>query len=153
MVSFAANAGSAGRGQVMVTLVRRPARSEPDVPAGEVLVGVEHEFIVRAGTEAVDFRPLLHAAAPEYRIDPGDPNAYRLSSALALTSDGREAEFAIPPIPLAPGFTEATDATTTTRPERVDRDRNLSEREPAGITRFDESGGESVYVEIEGEDD
>ncbi len=94
----------------MVTISRggvaEPRLAVP-VDSGTV-VGIEHEFIVRALDGApVDFRRLLPALeVPRARLDPGDRHAVRLPSGLALTCDGSEAEFATPPIALEPGFTD-----------------------------------------------
>ena len=77
--------------------------SEPGGPQ----VGLEHEFIVRREGRAVDFRTLIgDLAVPGERLDPGDRFAHRTVSGLALTCDGPEAEYAAPPVPLAPGFTD-----------------------------------------------
>jgi hypothetical protein len=80
------------------------------VSAGRVL-GVEHEFEVRAGAEKVDFRLLLPKLSLDgRRLDPGDPNAVRCRWGGVVTADGREAEIAIPPVVLGPGATaEALD--------------------------------------------
>ena len=61
--------------------------------------GVEHEYRLSAAGEQVDFRTVLPAVAGHLRcLDPGDPRARRLPSAVALTADGREAELATPPL-------------------------------------------------------
>ncbi|MCC6387661.1 MAG: PKD domain-containing protein [Dehalococcoidia bacterium] len=77
-----------------------------DPPAAAALVGIEHEFRVLGPAGApVDFRellPNLPVRAP--RLDPGDRNARRLPTGLALTADGPEAEIATPPVPVVPGF-------------------------------------------------
>lgn len=83
-------------------------RGQPRRP--RTLVGIEQEFALLAGDEPVDFRSLIHSLGiPGRRIDPGDPNAYRVRSGATITCDGREAEFAAPPLALAPGFTDRLD--------------------------------------------
>lgn len=79
----------------------------PPFAAG-ALLGLEHEYRVSMpGGGQADFREWLHRfPVPGRRIDPGDINAYRLPSGLALTADGMEAEVATPPLPVGPGFTE-----------------------------------------------
>lgn len=58
-----------------------------------------------AGAEPVDFRTMIHTLPiPGRRLDPADRNAYRCHWGGALTADGREAEIATPPVPLAPGY-------------------------------------------------
>ena len=75
------------------------------------LVGLEHEYQLRRDGQAVDFRDLIHGlAVPGRRLDPGDTNAYRCPSGMALTCDEAEAEVASPPLALAPGFTAQVDA-------------------------------------------
>jgi hypothetical protein len=86
----------------------RRALGRPDTvvegPAA-ALVGVEQEYQVLAEGRPVDFRDLLHSLpVPGRRLDPGDLNAYRLESGLALTCDEAEAEVASPPVPCLPGF-------------------------------------------------
>jgi len=85
----------------------RRALGWPD-PAGEgpaALIGVEQEYQVVAQGRPIDFRGLIHSLpVPGRRLDPGDLNAYRLESGLALTCDEAEAEVASPPLPCLPGF-------------------------------------------------
>lgn len=73
------------------------------------LVGIEHEYMVRdGGGAAIDFRDLIHTLPIDgLRLDPGDENAYRLRSGMALTADEREAEVASPPVVVEPGFAAA----------------------------------------------
>ena len=81
----------------------------PRVAAPGSLIGIEHEYVVRRAGMPVDFRGLLHQlAVPGMRLDPGDANAYRLTSGLALTCDEDEAEIATPPIAVRPGFVGAS---------------------------------------------
>lgn len=106
---------------------RRPVRLAvepgPDVPepGPAAYVGVEHEFRVTADGLPCDFRRLLHTLpVPGRRMDPGDPNAYRCAWGGVLTSDGPEAEIAIPPVAVRPDFARAVDqhaaiGTTTLR--------------------------------------
>ncbi len=70
------------------------------------LVGVEHEYVVRSARGShTDFRDLIHTLRLDgKRLDPGDRNAYRLRSGLAVTCDEAEAEIASPPITVRPGF-------------------------------------------------
>jgi len=73
----------------------------------QIFFGLEQEFVVSQGGSQVDFRRLLPLlGAPGRRIDPGDRNAIRTPLGLALTCDGPEAEFAIPPLLVSGGFTE-----------------------------------------------
>ncbi len=74
------------------------------VVLGEV-VGVEHEFRVLRGAEQVPFLQLLVGLElGQRRLEPSDPNACTLESGTALTCDGDEAEIAIAPVPVGPGF-------------------------------------------------
>src|SRR5947199_10049756 len=71
------------------------------------LVGLEHEYQLSSNGYTLDFRDLIHdLAVPGLRLDPGDTNAYRCTSGLAVTADDEEAEVASPPLPLAADFTE-----------------------------------------------
>lgn len=82
------------------------------------LLGVEHEFVVSGGSGVVDFRTLIHGLKlGEPNLDPADPNAYRLPSGAAVTCDAAEAEIALPPITLAPGF--AAEAAHLAETERL----------------------------------
>ena len=80
-----------------------------DTSAGSVgLLGLEHEYRLSADGKPVDFRDLLHTVAvPGRRLDPGDTNAYRCTSGLALTADDEDAEVASPPLPVTAKFTES----------------------------------------------
>src|SRR5690349_2208955 len=74
------------------------------------LVGLEHEYRISAEGKCLDFRDLIHdLAIPGRRLDPGDTNAYRCTSGLAVTCDDEEAEVASPPLPLTPRFTTELD--------------------------------------------
>jgi hypothetical protein len=81
--------------------------SAPLLAAG-ALIGVEHEYrVFGAGGRQADFRALIHTLRWDgLRLDPGDANAYRLRSGLAVTADGMEAETASPPVETATGFAE-----------------------------------------------
>ena len=69
------------------------------------LIGVEQEFSVRAGAGTVDFREVIHRLPSSgRRLDQGDSFAYRCPSGSVLTCDEREAEIALPPVALGPGF-------------------------------------------------
>ncbi len=73
-------------------------------PAGMVL-GVEHEYFVGRGDDAVDFRFVVHGLDLGRRwLDPGDTDAYRLPTGVMVTADGPEAEIALPPLYCTPGF-------------------------------------------------
>jgi hypothetical protein len=73
--------------------------------ADGLLFGVEHEFRVLSDTGGVDFRRVIHdLALGQPNLDPADPNAYRLPSGAAVTCDGGEAEIALPPVQIGPGF-------------------------------------------------
>jgi hypothetical protein len=53
----------------------------------------------------VDFRSIIHGLAlGVHHLDPVDPYAYRLATGSVVTCDEMEAEIAIPPEPVAPGF-------------------------------------------------
>ena len=76
--------------------------------AAAALIGLEHEYRLIKDGAALDFRGLIHELrVPGRRLDPGDANAYRLPSGLALTCDDAEAEIASPPLATSPGFTAA----------------------------------------------
>ncbi|MBX7111151.1 MAG: hypothetical protein K1X87_04800, partial [Dehalococcoidia bacterium] len=76
------------------------------------LIGIEHEYrVLDAAGRQVDFRTLLHTLPVDgLRLDPGDANAYRLTSGLALTADEAEAEVATPPVTVETGFAPRTAA-------------------------------------------
>ncbi|MFA5883800.1 MAG: hypothetical protein WDA60_08120 [Acidimicrobiia bacterium] len=97
------------------------------VAAPASLVGLEHEFTVRTATEwPVDFRDLLPGL--DLRggaLDPGDPHARRTRSGVVVSADGSEAEVAVPPIAVEPGFGD-----TVARWSRAAR-RELTTRLPA----------------------
>ena len=70
---------------------------------GPGLVGVEREYRVLRGDEALDFRTLLPTLGLQGGgLDPNDPLAHRLGCGTLLTADGAEAEVATPPVPIAP---------------------------------------------------
>jgi len=69
--------------------------------------GVEHEYRVLDGAAQLDFARFVHELGFDgLRLDPTDPNAYRMPSGGLITADGREAEIATAPVPLRPGCTE-----------------------------------------------
>ena len=77
------------------------------------LLGVEQEFTVRTHAGwPVDFGDLL----PDLvgwgadALDPSLPGARRCRSGAVLSADGREAEVAIPPVPVRPRFADDTAA-------------------------------------------
>ena len=70
------------------------------------VAGVEHEFEVRRDGSPVDFPRILgELDLAGRRLDPGDPNAVRCAWGGVITSDGPEAEIAIPPVQVEPGAT------------------------------------------------
>ncbi len=79
------------------------AHTPPAAPAA--LLGLEHEYRLLRDGQPIDFRELIHELpVPGRRLDPGDNNAYRCASGLALTCDDGDAEIASPPVRLQPGF-------------------------------------------------
>jgi hypothetical protein len=96
----------------LLTLLGGRLRAD-DAPAR--LLGVEHEFSLSDGEQPVDFRRLIHSLpVAGLRLDPGDVNAYRLPNGVALTCDDAEAEVALPPLALHPGFSAALDTWSAT---------------------------------------
>ena len=86
-----------------------------------MLIGVEHEYRILDGDRQVDFRGLIHGYGLGVRhLDPGDPNAYRLETGAALTCDEAEAEVALPPVPLRPGFTDEVVARAEYERQRLE---------------------------------
>lgn len=84
-------------------------------------VGIEHEFRVERYGRQVDFREVIHTLdIPGGRLDPGDPNAYRLPAGISVTCDGEEAEVASPPIDVEPGFTTQASAWMRAAKETLD---------------------------------
>jgi hypothetical protein len=92
--------------------MRRRGRSAApvlvDLPAREVkrgIVGVETEYVVRDGGTPVDFRTVIGGLGlGQPNLDPADMYAYHLPSGAAVIADGAEAEIALPPTPIRPGF-------------------------------------------------
>lgn len=78
-------------------LVRRPQ------PSRRLRMGVEHEYVVRDGTQVLDFRAVVSTLQLGVRADPTDPHAQRCSWGGVVTADGREAEVATPPVTVQPG--------------------------------------------------
>lgn len=78
-------------------------------PGAGSLIGVEHEYrVIGPDGSQADFRQLIHGLAWDgQQLDPGDRNAYRLRSGLAVTADGMEAEAASPPVATEGRFEEA----------------------------------------------
>ncbi len=101
-----------------LTLAAALAAYSRPPPAGSLL-GLEHEFTLADGNQPVDFRSLIHSLPIDgLRLDPGDINAYRCRSGLALTCDEAEAEVATPPLPVRPGFvSEVEDWDAASRSE------------------------------------
>jgi hypothetical protein len=102
--------------------------------------GLEHEFrVLERGTQ-LDFHRLIHVLGlGPARLDPADPNAYRLPSGVAVTCDGAEAEIALPPMAVRPGLPHLV--TTAAVRERA----MLSARLPVGL----ELEGCSTHLSIE----
>jgi len=79
----------------------------------ELLVGIEHEFLVVRDSARLGFDDLIHSLTLDgRRLDPTDPNAYRCSWGGVITADGREAEIATPPVSVEPGFVAEARAWT-----------------------------------------
>ena len=68
-----------------------------------MFAGVEREWrVVRRNGAAVDFRELVDRLPLDgRRLDPDDPHAHRCRWGGVVTADGREAEVATPPVPVA----------------------------------------------------
>ncbi len=102
-----------------------PRSSATAWPAGDV-VGLEHEYRVFVGARAVDFRTVVHHLdLGRPRLDPADPNAYRLASGAALTADDEEAEIALAPSFVRPGC--GYRLASTARSERRALERRLAD--------------------------
>lgn len=72
------------------------------------LLGVEQEYTLRLDGQPVDFRWIIDRLPLDgSRVDPADPLAVRCAWGGVITADGAEAEVAIPPVVVEPGFTEA----------------------------------------------
>jgi hypothetical protein len=86
------------------------AAGDGDTEARAPLVGVEHEFRVMQGATQVPFDSLIDSLDLGRRfLDPTDANARRLPSGAAVTCDEAEAEVALPPVAVEPGFTRELD--------------------------------------------
>ncbi len=108
------------------------------VPPDVVQLGVEHEYRVVRDGEQVDFRLEIHLLGlGQRRLDPGDANAYRLPSGAKLTCDEAEAEIALPPIRVGPGF--AREARSAAGAERSALQKRL------GDVRLE---GHSMHVSV-----
>ena len=95
---------SRGDGRLGEALRRHVPSGVPPGPGG--LLGLELEFSVRRLGNRIHFGSLIHRLALDgTALDPGDPNAYRCSWGGVITSDGAEAEIAVPPVHTRPGFT------------------------------------------------
>jgi hypothetical protein len=91
------------------------------------IVGLEHEYIVERNRKQVDFQPLIHNLGLGVRfLQPDDPNAYPLTSGAVLTSDGNEAEVALAPVSVDPGF-----ALTVAKEARAEKTSLLGLLDPA----------------------
>lgn len=90
------------------------------------LVGIEHEFGVLHDGVEIDFADVLAGLdlGPRY-LDPADANARRLPSGAAITCDVREAEIALPPVAVRPGFTR--EAAHRARMEKVELSRRMGD--------------------------
>jgi hypothetical protein len=100
----------AGRAAALSLAFREALGRRAPGPGPADLIGLEHEYRLRRGDTPVDFRDLIHSLPiPGLRLDPGDSNAYRLQSGLALTCDDAEAEIASPPVLCRPGFTREVE--------------------------------------------
>src|SRR5712691_4797032 len=86
------------------------------------LIGIEHEYSLTRDGAQVDFRELIHDLPVHgLRLDPGDVNAYRLRSGLALTAEGAEAELATPPVPVVRGFARELENWSNTARQQLER--------------------------------
>jgi hypothetical protein len=87
---------------------RSDGRSSHLAPAR--LAGIEHEFAVLEHGRQLDFRELiLDLGIQGPRLDPADSFAHRLLSGSVITADDREAEVAIAPVTVRPGFSAEAD--------------------------------------------
>ncbi len=80
-------------------------------PSQPSWLGLEHEFLVfdEAGAR-LDFRSQIHDLGLGRRdLVPHDRYAYRLPTGSMITADTNEAEIAVPPVTLAPGFTDRVE--------------------------------------------
>jgi hypothetical protein len=90
-------------------LTRRRVRRGSTPAATGALIGLEHEFSIFDGDTQIDFRQRIHTLPiAGVRADPSDPNAYRCPWGGVITCDGREAEIAVPPVVVGPGFASET---------------------------------------------
>jgi hypothetical protein len=104
-----------------------------------VRVGLEHEYCVFDAGRQVDFATLIHGLSLGVRhLDPADPNAYWLPSGAAITCDEQEAEVALPPTKLRPGFVHSIQARANAAQRR------LAELLPPGLV----TEGYSTHVSI-----
>jgi hypothetical protein len=101
-----------GRGDRRLSEALRARIPSGAAPRPGGLLGLELEFSARSqGGGRVHFGSLIHRLALDgHALDPGDPNAYRCSWGGVITSDGAEAEIAIPPVWTRPGFTRELQA-------------------------------------------
>jgi hypothetical protein len=84
-------------------------------------IGLEHEYVVRdsAGVRA-DFRDVIHGLRLGRRdLAPLDRNAYPQSTGSVITADTTEAEIAVPPVTLGPGFVSRIDGWATFERDRL----------------------------------
>jgi len=111
--------------------------ARPDQPP---VAGLEHEFTVTDGARQVDFASVIHGLSLGRRqLDPDDPNAYRLETGAVVTSDKREAEIALAPFDVVPGFGSAAA-------RRAEREATaLRQRLPVGLALL----GYSTHISIE----
>ncbi|MDR3637357.1 MAG: hypothetical protein P4L84_26370, partial [Isosphaeraceae bacterium] len=86
-------------------------RADRPRPRGTArLAGIEHEFAVLEHGRQLDFRDLIQGLGiPGPQLDPADPFAHRLRSGSVITTDDREAEIAIAPVTVGPGFSAEAD--------------------------------------------
>ena len=100
------------------------AHTPPAAPAA--LLGLEHEYRLLRDGQPIDFRELIHELpVPGRRLDPGDSNAYRCASGIALTCDDGDAEIASPPVRLRPGFSRVLQGWETSGRVRQHTGRNV----------------------------
>ena len=108
--------------------------------ATDLVVGVEHEYSLFDGDEQTDFRTIVRDLdLGSSHLDPSDPFSYRRQSGSVVTCDTREAEIALPPLSITPGFSTKAVHWATAEAEALRR------RLPAGL-RME---GYSTHISVE----
>lgn len=103
------------------------------------LIGLEHEYIVRDSAGGrIDFRNVIHGLRlGRQDLAPLDRNAYPQSTGSVVTADTTEAEIAVPPVTLGPGFVRRIDGWAT-----FERDRLAKRVAPLSLL------GDSTHISI-----